>query len=112
MVAKFGAHPYHAITRMEIKSMNDIAREYSRQGSNVSGSETNTQTLIQSCCVETIKKHAANNPMMVCGTCKQIIKCFTEEPAYRNYIRFCQSRHRHLLATESSGYLVVVFRKV
>ncbi|MFW7380302.1 MAG: hypothetical protein ACOH5I_15935 [Oligoflexus sp.] len=62
------------------------------------------------CCKKTIKQHAANNPMMVCSDCKQIIKCFDDEKAFRNYQRFCASRHRRILATSFEDRLVVVFR--
>jgi hypothetical protein len=62
------------------------------------------------CCQETIKLHAANNPMMVCAECKQIIKCFDDEKAFRNYQRFCASRHRRILATSFADRFIVVFR--
>ena len=62
------------------------------------------------CCRRTIVMHAKNNPMMVCGECKKIIKVFDNEKAYRNYQRFCQSRHRRFLATNFSGQRVIVFK--
>lgn len=62
------------------------------------------------CCKKTIKMHAANNPMMVCPDCKQIIKCFDEDRPFKNYQRFCASRHRKILATEFDGRYVVVFK--
>lgn len=62
------------------------------------------------CCKRTIDMHGENNPMMVCSECKQIIKCFEEEKAFRNYRRFCQSRHRRILSTRYSNWWVVVFR--
>lgn len=62
------------------------------------------------CCKNTIKLHAANNPMMVCSECKQIIKCFDDQKAFRNYQRFCASRHRRILATSYEERLVIVFR--
>jgi len=62
------------------------------------------------CCKKTIQLHAANNPMMVCSDCKQIIKCFDDEKAFRNYQRFCASRHRRILATSFENRHVVVFR--
>jgi hypothetical protein len=62
------------------------------------------------CCKKTIDMHAANNPMMVCPDCKQIIKCFDEERPFRNYQRFCASRHRKILATQLGDRFVVVFK--
>ena len=62
------------------------------------------------CCKQTIDMHAAKNPMMVCSTCKQIIKCFDKEKAFINYQRFCASRHRRILATTYAGRHTVVFR--
>ncbi len=65
---------------------------------------------IRLCCQQTIAKHAANNPMMVCQDCKHLIKCFRGEAAYRNYITFCNSRKRKIMTGTMEGYLVVVFR--
>ena len=62
------------------------------------------------CCRRTITMHAKNNPMMVCGECKKIIKVFDNDKAYRNYQRFCQSRHRRFLATHFSGQKVIIFK--
>ena len=62
------------------------------------------------CCRRTIVMHAKNNPMMVCGECKKIIKVFDNDKAYRNYQRFCQSRHRRFLATQFSGQRVIIFK--
>jgi|GEM_PF-1348755 hypothetical protein len=62
------------------------------------------------CCKRTIQMHAKNNPMMVCGECKKIIKVFDNEKAYRNYQRFCMSRHRRFLATHFMGRHVITFK--
>jgi hypothetical protein len=62
------------------------------------------------CCKRTIGMHAKNNPMMVCGECKKIIKVFDNDKAYRNYQRFCASRHRRFLATHFGDQHVVVFK--
>jgi len=62
------------------------------------------------CCERTINMHAANNPMMVCGECKQIIKCFSDEGAFKNYQKFCVSRHRKIFTTTYRGNIVVVYR--
>ena len=65
---------------------------------------------IQNCCKLTIDMHAANNPMMVCPQCKQIIKCFDDIKTYNNYRRFCVSRHRKILTDNYQGWMVVVFK--
>lgn len=62
------------------------------------------------CCKRTIAMHAKNNPMMVCSECKKIIKVFDNDKAYRNYQRFCASRHRRFLATHFAERHVVVFK--
>ncbi len=62
------------------------------------------------CCIETLKRHAACNPMMVCGECKQIIKCFTDERPYRNYLTFCRSRNRQIRIAREGSFYMVVFR--
>lgn len=62
------------------------------------------------CCKRTIGMHAKNNPMMVCGECKKIIKVFDNDTAYRNYQRFCASRHRRFLATRFGEQHVVIFK--
>ena len=65
---------------------------------------------INPCCQETVEVHAINNPIMVCQHCKQLIKCFKDQRAFRNYLVFCKSRGRKVLAGEHQGYYVVVFR--
>ena len=74
--------------------------------------EANDQPAQQllACCERTIHMHAANNPMMVCADCKQIIKCFQDERAFKNYQKFCASRHRKIFTTAYRGMLVVVYR--
>jgi len=48
--------------------------------------------------------------MMVCSECKQIIKCFDEEAAFKNYITFCRSRRRPVLKGLVEGRHTVVFK--
>jgi hypothetical protein len=61
------------------------------------------------CCVETINKHAEINPILSCQECKFLIKCFTEESQYRNYVKFCRSRGRKVMSAKYDRYWVVVF---
>jgi len=65
---------------------------------------------IASCCEETLRVHSVNNPMMVCSDCKQIIKVFRETTPYRNYLRFCKSRHRKVLSAKYKDFWVVIFK--
>ncbi len=67
---------------------------------------------LRNCCKETVISHAINNPMMMCQTCKYIIKCFKEDKAFRNYVRFCCSSSRKITISEVAGYKVIVFHKV
>lgn len=65
---------------------------------------------VPDCCVRTIRQHAKFNPMMVCGECKQIIKCFTDQRAFENYLTFCKSRRRQILRGTVETLYTVVFR--
>lgn len=75
----------------------------------VQDSQSKTESLLP-CCRETIDMHAARNPMMVCPMCKQIIKYFTDERAFKNYCNFCASRHRNIIATKYNDIFVVTIR--
>lgn len=65
---------------------------------------------IKPCCLETIKQHAEFNPMMVCPTCKQIIKRFESEASFRNYARFCESRKRPVDKFCINDTYIIIFR--
>jgi hypothetical protein len=65
---------------------------------------------LHACCVETIRNHVLHNPMMVCSKCKFIIKCFTDERAYQNYLVFCRSRRRPIVTDVIDGYFTCAFR--
>ncbi|MCX6109397.1 MAG: hypothetical protein NTZ90_07320 [Proteobacteria bacterium] len=65
---------------------------------------------IPSCCIATIFEHVRFNPMMVCSSCKNIIKCFTEERAFQNYLTFCRSRRRTVLTGQVQHYWTIAFR--
>lgn len=62
------------------------------------------------CCESTIRQHVKFNPMMVCAECKNIIKCFSEERAYQNYLTFCKSRKRPVVTGMVEEYYTVAFR--
>lgn len=84
--------------------------EVKERGSEKHTVELDRSAQLKDCCTLTIEQHADNNPMMVCSQCKQIIKCFDQERAFRNYKRFCMSRHRRILATEHTKWWVIVFK--
>ncbi|MEN9835483.1 MAG: hypothetical protein RL011_1676 [Pseudomonadota bacterium] len=65
---------------------------------------------IPECCMATIQEHVRYNPMMVCGHCKNIIKCFDNERAFQNYLIFCQSRRRNVLTGLVNQHWTVAFR--
>lgn len=71
---------------------------------------TSTSSSLPSCCVETIRHLVRDNPMMVCSHCKFIIKCFTDERAYQNYLIFCRSRRRPVVTGVVDGYFTCAFR--
>jgi hypothetical protein len=85
--------------------------ELEKQSLNLnSAHQLESEDKIRPCCEATIHLHAKNNAMMVCGTCKHIIKCFLEPVAYKNYVKFCTSRHRKVLTGVIDAYHIVVFR--
>ena len=65
---------------------------------------------LMECCRSAIDLHAAYNQMMVCPECKQIIKCFSDERAFRNYQKFCLSRHRKFITVPYQGMNVLIFK--
>lgn len=65
---------------------------------------------VEQCCRETVEELAKNNPIMVCQSCKRLIKCFQDLNAFRNYLIFCRSRSREVHASQHAGYYVAVFR--
>ncbi len=64
---------------------------------------------LRTCCEATIKEHVLHNEMMLCRVCHHIIKCFASESAFRNYLKFCQSRKRSVLTSRAKQHYVVVF---
>jgi hypothetical protein len=65
---------------------------------------------ISQCCQDTINALVFDNSMMVCQRCRNLIKAFTDETAFRNYLIFCQSRGRKINAAKLGPYLVVAFK--
>lgn len=65
---------------------------------------------LQGCCIQTVKLHAAHNPMMMCPECKQIVKCFRDEKTFRNYVKFCKSRHRKISIARHDDMQIVLYR--
>ena len=95
---------------MDAFESNDFLREKTSDGTTPTESAATDGIQLLECCKKTIQMHAANNPMMVCSDCKQIIKCFDDERAYKNYQRFCASRHRRILATVFEERYIIVFK--
>jgi hypothetical protein len=61
------------------------------------------------CCRETVKSHVAHNPMMVCPDCKIMIKCFSDEKSFNNYLTFCRSRGRRVKTVVDSGFYFAMY---
>lgn len=64
---------------------------------------------LTSCCRQTVRSHVAHNPMMVCPDCKMMIKCFSDERSFNNYVTFCKSRGRRIKTTADSGFYFVMY---
>ena len=84
---------------MDVESQNSIKPVISR-----------TNPGFRECCVKTVKENAKYNPMMVCPECKYLIKCFSDDAAYRNYLKFCHSRGRHVESGWLEPYQVAIFK--
>lgn len=93
-----------------MESLDTVSREAQGSQNQSALSDEEKRLEVRECCKKTIDMHADNNPMMVCSDCKQIIKCFDQEKAFRNYKRFCQSRHRNIIATEYAKWWVIIFK--
>jgi hypothetical protein len=61
------------------------------------------------CCQETMRLHGTHNMMLMCPTCKTVIKCFLDEKSFRAYLTFCQSRHRRVKPYRSNEMLMITF---
>lgn len=64
---------------------------------------------VPSCCRQTIRRHVMHNPMMVCPECKIMIKCFSEEKSYNNYVTFCRGRGRRIKSAIDVGFYFVMY---
>lgn len=89
----------------------NFAAEYLIRQEKILGSSSFVSwTPLDKCCQETVESHAQINSMMVCGVCRHIIKCFTEERPYKNFLTFCHTRGRNVRATRSGNLLMVVYK--
>jgi hypothetical protein len=61
------------------------------------------------CCRQTVRSHVAHNPMMVCPDCKMMIKCFSDDKSFNNYVTFCRSRGRRIKTAQDSGFYFVMY---
>jgi hypothetical protein len=61
------------------------------------------------CCRETVRSHVFHNPMMVCPDCKIMIKCFSDEKSFNNYLTFCRSRGRRVKTASESGFYFAMY---
>ncbi len=65
--------------------------------------------LVKQCCKITIEEHVTHNKMMVCDTCKMLIKCYQEKRRFDNYLKFCESRNRTTFTGFFAGHYTIVF---
>ena len=69
-----------------------------------------TEPQLATCCTSTIASHVKYNPMMVCAGCRRLIKCFLDKDAFRNYVKFCESRGRNIELGTYDRHYVVIFK--
>lgn len=98
--------PPESDLNIETSSSSNIGTEEKKEVT----SSSSAQDALFKCCQRTIEDHGANNPMMVCSGCKQIIKRFTDEKAFNAYKKFCSSRHRKIFSTYFNNWHIVVFK--
>jgi hypothetical protein len=65
---------------------------------------------LANCCKRTIDLLSKNNPMMVCQECKHMIKVFSSDIPFKNYVRFCNSRHRSIFTCSYKELKVVIYQ--
>ena len=96
----------------EVKSISEVEASTSTRIASQLGSSKNELDPVElsACCKKTIARHAAFNPMILCSGCQHIIKCFTGQKLYQQYLKFCNSRGRKVLAGCHSPYYVVIYR--
>ncbi len=68
-----------------------------------------TEDLIKDCCKKTIQEHITHNKMMVCDSCKMLIKCYKDKKQFDNYLKFCNSRNRKTDTGFFADHHTVVF---
>jgi hypothetical protein len=64
---------------------------------------------LQPCCRQTVRSHVTHNPMMACPDCKIMIKCFSDEKSFNNYVTFCRSRGRRVKTASDSGFYFAMY---
>ena len=64
---------------------------------------------LRPCCRETVRSHVTHNPMMVCPDCKIMIKCFSDEKSFNNYLTFCRTRGRRVKTVVESGFYFAMY---
>lgn len=74
--------------------MKDALPSQDHNAARLAGFNVDDVSHINPCCLRIFESLAHINTMMVCSDCKQILKTFREEKAYRNYLKFCQGRSR------------------
>jgi hypothetical protein len=73
-------------------------------------SSQNKSYYLNKCCINSLKKHVDKNTMISCPDCRFIIKCFSGEDQYKNYVMFCKSRQRQIETTKYQDYFIVCYR--
>ena len=67
---------------------------------------------VPECCYDTLTQHSTHNMMMVCSSCKKMIKCFDSESKFKNFVSFCHSRRRDILIGKFEERDLVIYRNV
>lgn len=67
--------------------------------------------IFSACCVRSMKAHANHNLMIVCSECNDLIKLFTDEVSYRNYLKYCDSKKRKVISGRYDKFEVVIVKK-
>jgi len=65
---------------------------------------------LRSCCRDTVEKHAPHNPMIGCSGCNHLIKNFSDERAFLNYVHFCNSQNREIQIGKVKNLFIAIYQ--
>ena len=65
---------------------------------------------LRPCCVDTVARFSNLNPMIMCPSCKHMIKSFKDIASFQMYLKFCDSQNRFVDAGRYGDLFVVLYQ--